>query len=120
MDDITAVQARVRGEPMGRAGAELSGSQSDFSVPFTGLSLSAVVSVLRDLMGMPETRVGEEIIAEGAELRLRLHLSGAGVIFDEADEGTDALLRRAAPLVWRSVSPVFHASWLTDNATSEA
>lgn len=120
MDDITAVQARVRGEPMRRAGAELSGSQPDFSVPFTGLSLSAVVSVLRDLMGMPETRVGGEITAEGDGLRLRLRVSGAGVIFDEAGEGADALLRRAAPLVWRSVSPVLYAWWLTDNAVSEA
>ncbi len=120
MDDVIAVQARVRGEPMRRAGAELSGSQPDFSVPFTGLSLSAVASVLRDMMGMPETRVSGEITAEGEALRLRLRVSGFGVIFDDAGESADGLLRRAAPLVWRSVSPMLYAWWLTENAASEA
>ncbi len=119
-DDIVAIGSRVRGEPMRRAGAELSGNQPDFSVPFTGLSLSGVVSVLRDVLRMPETRVGGEFTTEGDMLRLRLRVSGAGVVTDETGPNADALLRRAAPHVWRAVSPVLYAWYLVESAESEA
>jgi Flp pilus assembly protein TadD len=119
-DDIAAIGSRVRGEPMRRSGAELSGSQPDFAVPFTGLSLSGVVSVLREVLGLPETRVGGEFTTEGDQLRLRLRVSGAGVVLDETGPNADALLRRAAPHVWRAVSPVLYAWYLAESAASEA
>lgn len=120
LDGIAGVQARVRGEPLRRTGAEIAGSQPDFAVPLTGLSLRSVIALLRGLLGIEERRVSGEIVVESDRLSIRLRMSGRGVIVDERADTTDALITRAGPGVWRAAQPQLYAWWLAETATSEA
>jgi len=100
LDAINATARAVRTEDMHRPSTGLQGEEPDLSLPAAGLSLHSLASVLRSLMGWPERRLRGEIIATGAELRLRL--AGRGVIADisgPASAGADALLLRAEPEV---------------------
>lgn len=118
-DAIMHLQDSVGGEPRRRTGADVGGTHPDFTVPLTGLSLRSVASTLRGMLGIPERRVSGEITVDGETLRLRLRLSGQGVIADVAASNPDALIRAGAPQVWRVVQPVLYAWWLSTEAPSE-
>lgn len=118
-DAIMHLQDSVGGEPRRRTGADVGGAHPDFTVPLTGLSLRSVASTLRGMLGIPERRVSGEITVDGETLRLRLRLSGQGVIADVAASNPDALIRAGAPQVWRVVQPVLYAWWLSNEAPSE-
>lgn len=119
MDALLELQASVGAEPRRRTG-DATGPHPDFTVPLTGLSLRSLASALRDSFGLPERRVTGEVTQEGETLRLRLRLSGQGVIADVAAATPDALLRAGAPQVWRAVQPVLYAWWLAGEAPTEA
>lgn len=119
-DAILHLQDSVGGEPRRRTGADVGGAHPDFTVPLTGLSLRSVASTLRGMLGIAERRVSGEITMDGETLRLRLRLSGQGVIADVAASNPDALIRAGAPQVWRVVQPVLYAWWLSTEAPSEA
>jgi Flp pilus assembly protein TadD len=118
-DALIQLQDSVGGEPRRRTGADVGGTHPDFTVPLTGLSLRSVVSTLRNMLGIPERRVSGEVTVDGEVLRLRLRLSGQGVIADVAAPNPDALIRAGAPQVWRVVQPVLYAWWLSSEAPSE-
>ena len=118
-DAIIHLQDSVGGEPRRRTGADVGGAHPDFTVPLTGLSLRSVASTLRGMLGIPERRVSGEVTVDGEILRLRLRLSGQGVIADVSAATPDALIRAAAPQVWRVVQPVLYAWWLSTEAPSE-
>ena len=118
-DAIMHLQDSVGGEPRRRTGADVGGAHPDFTVPLTGLSLRSVASTLRNMLGIAERRVSGEVTLDGETLRLRLRLSGQGVIADVAAGNPDALIRAGAPQVWRVVQPVLYAWWLSNEAPSE-
>lgn len=118
-DAIIHLQDSVGGEPRRRTGADVGGVHPDFTVPLTGLSLRSVASTLRGMLGIPERRVTGEVTLDGEMLRLRLRLSGQGVIADVAAATPDALIRAGAPEVWRAVQPILYAWWLSTEAPSE-
>jgi tetratricopeptide (TPR) repeat protein len=118
-DAILHLQDSVGGEPRRRTGADVGGTHPDFTVPLTGLSLRSVASALRGMLGIPERRVSGEVTVDGETLRLRLRLSGQGVIADVAAADPDALIRAGAPQIWRVVQPVLYAWWLSSEAPSE-
>jgi len=102
LDAINATARAVRTEDTHRPSTGLQGEEPDLSLPAAGLSLHSLASVVRSLMGWPGRRLRGEIIATGAELRLRPRLAGRGVIADisgPASAGADALLLRAEPEV---------------------
>ncbi|WPB83533.1 tetratricopeptide repeat protein [Sediminicoccus rosea] len=119
-DALAKLQDSVGGEPRRRTGADVGGAHPDFTVPLTGLSLRSVASTLRGMLGIPERRVSGEVTVDGEVLRLRLRLSGQGVIADVAAANPDALIRAGAPQVWRVVQPVLYAWWLSSEAATEA
>ncbi|UPY35131.1 tetratricopeptide repeat protein [Sediminicoccus sp. KRV36] len=119
-DAILHLQDTVGGEPRRRTGADVGGTHPDFTVPLTGLSLRSLANALRGLLGIPERRVSGEITLDGEVLRLRLRLSGQGVIADVTAANPDALIRAGAPEVWRVVQPILYAWWLSSEAPSEA
>lgn len=119
LDGINEVEDRLRGEPLRASGAEISGSAPDFEVPLAGVSLRSVAIVLRSALGISETRVSGEITLEGEALRLRLRLSGQGVILDEQGESLDELIEAAVPAVWRHTQPELYAWYLAETAASE-
>ena len=120
LDGIARVEDHVRGEPMRRAGAEVAGSQPDFTVPIAGISLRSVASVIRNLLGIHETRISGEVTVDGEGLRIRLRLSGEGVIADERAADAYALIDQAAPFIVRMTQPSLYAWWLAETAGSEA
>ena len=119
MDALLQLQDSVGGEPRRRTGAEVGGSQPDFTVPLTGLSLRSLAISLRGVLGIEERRVSGEITVDGDVLRLRLRLSGHGVVADVSHANADALIRAGAPEVWRVVQPILYAWWLSSEAPSE-
>lgn len=119
-DALAQLQDSVGGEPRRRTGADVGGTHPDFTVPLTGLSLRSLASTLRNMLGIAERRVSGEVTVDGEMLRLRLRLSGQGVIADVAAPHPDALIRAGAPQVWRVVQPVLYAWWLSSEAPSEA
>lgn len=120
LDGVARVEHQVRGEPMQRSGAEIAGSQPDFTVPIAGISLRSVASVLRRLLGIHETRIQGEITVDGDMLRLRLRLSGEGVIADERVADAYALIDHAAPAIVKATQASLYAWWLAETAASEA
>lgn len=118
-DALVQLQDSVGGEPRRRTGADVGGTHPDFTVPLTGLSLRSLVSTLRNMLGIPERRVSGEVTVDGEMLRMRLRLSGQGVIADVSAANPDALIRAGAPQVWRVVQPVLYAWWLSSEAPSE-
>ncbi len=119
-DALAQLQDSVGGEPRRRTGADVGGAHPDFTVPLTGLSLRSVAGTLRGMLGIPERRVSGEVTLDGEALRLRLRLSGQGVIADVTAANPDALIRAGAPQIWRVVQPVLYAWWLSNEAPSEA
>jgi tetratricopeptide (TPR) repeat protein len=118
MDAIEATARAVRAETLQRPAAELEGAQPDVTIPGAGISLRSLSGMVRTLLGWPERRLSGEILADGEQLQLRLRLAGHGVIADvagPASAGADALLRAAAPELWRVVAPRLYA-WYLANA----
>jgi len=120
LDGIDRVEDQVRGEPMRRSGAEIAGSQPDFTVPIAGISLRSVASVLRDMLGLQENRVTGEVTVDGEELRIRLRMNGRGVIADERHQDAYRLVDHAAPSILKATQPSLYAWWLAESAESEA
>ncbi len=120
LDGVSRVEDMVRGEPQRRAGAEVAGSQPDFTVPIAGISLRSVARVIRGLLGNPETRISGEVTMDGDALRLRLRRSGEGVIADEQAADIYALIEQVAPFIVKSTQPILYAWWLAETAPSEA
>ncbi len=122
LDAINATSRAVRSDQTHRPSAELEGSEPDLNIPAAGLSLHGLAALLRNLMGWPQRRLSGEITTVGDQLRLRLRLAGHGVIADvqaPASEGADALLLRAAPEVFRIVSPQLYAWHVAQSEAEE-
>jgi tetratricopeptide (TPR) repeat protein len=112
MDAIESTARAVHAETMHRPSAELEGSAPDVTIPGAGLSLRSLSTVLRHLMGWPERRITGEFLLADKRLRLRLRLARHGVVADvegPAADGPDPLLARAAPELWRALSPRLYA-----------
>jgi len=120
IDGVARVESLVRGEPQRRTGAEISGSQPDFTVPIAGISLRSVARLLRNLLGIQETRISGEVTVDGDALRIRLRLSGEGVIADEQAADVHALIDQAAPFIVKATQSTLYAWWLVETAPSEA
>ena len=111
-DAIDRTATQTLSETLHRPAAELENSTPDLNLPVVGLSLHSLASLTRKLLGWPERRLTGEITQAGDQYRLRLRLSGHGVVADVAvpqSEGADRLLVLAAPQVWRAVSPRLYA-----------
>ena len=112
LDAIDATATETLSETLHRPSTELENSTPDLNLPVVGLSLHSLASLTRKLLGWPERRLSGEMIQTNQDLRLRLRLSGHGVVADvsaPAAEGPDRLLSLAAPQVWRVVSPRLYA-----------
>ncbi len=120
LDGVSRVENTVRGEPQRRAGAEVAGSQPDFTVPIAGISLRSVAQVIRNLFGIAESRVSGEVTVDGDALRIRLRLTGEGVIADEYAADPYALIDRAAPFIVKATQSTLYAWWLAETAPSES
>lgn len=120
LDGIGRVEDQVRGEPMRRTGAEIAGSQPDFTVPIAGISLRSVASVVRDMLGIREKRVTGEVTVDGEQLRIRLRMTGEGIIADERHDDIYQLVDQASPSIPKATQPSLYAWWLAETAGSEA
>jgi len=112
VDAINETATQTLSETLHRPSTELENATPDLNLPVVGLSLHSLASLTRKLLGWPERRLSGEVTQSGDTLRLRLRLTGRGVIADvaaPASDGVDRLLVLAAPQVWRSVSPRLYA-----------
>lgn len=119
LDGIQRVEDQVRGEPMSRTSIEIAGASPDFTVPIAGVSLRSVASVVRDMLGLRDTRVTGEMTMDGEQLRIRLRLTGHGIITDERHEDVYHLIDRAAPSILRATQPVLYAWWVAESAGNQ-
>ncbi len=112
LDAIDGTALQTLAETLHRPAAELENSTPDLNLPIVGLSLHALASLTRKLLGWHERRLTGEVTETGGMLHLRLRLSGQGAIADVSvpvRDGADRLLSLAAPQVWRVVSPRLYA-----------
>jgi tetratricopeptide (TPR) repeat protein len=112
LDAIDGTALQTLSETLHRPAAELENATPDLNLPIVGLSLHALASLTRKLLGWHERRLTGEVTETGDMLHLRLRLSGQGAIGDVSvpvRDGADRLLTLAAPLVWRVVSPRLYA-----------
>ena len=123
LDQLEAAARFARTESVDRPTTELAGAQPDFNVPIAGLSLRSTAQLLRRVLGYRERRVtGEVVLEPGEKLSLRLRLSGHGQIADlrgYAVADIETLLRDAAPLIWRPLSPRLYAWWVADGIADQ-
>ncbi len=120
LDGISRVEDQVRGEPMRRSGAEIAGSQPDFTVPIAGISLRSFAGMIRGMLGIRDMRVTGEVTIDGDQLRIRLRMPGEGVIADERHDDAYQLVDRAAPSILKATQPSLYAWWLAETADTEA
>lgn len=112
LDQVVLVQNTVTAERLGQQRLELAGDQPDFNVPIAGLSLRALATLLRSVLGTPSKRITGEIVLEKEQLKLRLRIAGRGLVADidgVPADAVDQLLARAAPEIWRVIQPRLYA-----------
>lgn len=116
MDEMLAIR---RAATTRKEGREVSPEwqQIDIDVPGTGLSVRAILRIVRGFLGLPETRIGGEIVRDGEIFRLRLRIAGLGAVAEPEGrpaEALDELLNLGARELMRAVDPYILASYLAD------
>lgn len=99
------------------------GARPEIIVPGVGFSISTITIYVRDLLGIPETRVRGEVTIHDKLHFLRLRIDGHGIIAQPAGvplEQLDEALHDGAQSIERAVEPdVLAASLLSGNKSPD-